>query len=90
MLSALLQTIANLGLDGGVINRAFNVVLEAVRNGSLSSVGGVGDVFSSVFSLFSGVTAGEAGSLVGALLAGVMEMLSNVNSSSVLSVITGA
>ena len=90
MLSALLQTIANLGLDDGVINAAFNAVLEAVRSGDLSAVRGEGGLFSSAFSLLTGVTAGEAGSVAGALLAGVMQLLSNVNASSVFSVITGA
>ena len=90
MLSALLQTVANLGLDGSVINAAFNAVLEAVRGGDLSSVEGAGGLLSGLFSLVNGVTAGEAGSLAAALLIGVLRMLQSVGASSVFSVITGA
>ena len=90
MLSALLQTIANLGLDGSAINAAFNAVFNAVRAGDLSSVQRAGGLLSGLFSLVNGVSAGEAGSLAGALLVSVMRMLQSVGASSVFSVITGA
>ena len=83
MLSALLQTIANLGLDGGVISNAFDNVLNAVRAGKLKGPSGF-------FSALTGVSGGEAGSLVGALLKSVLRLLSGVTASSVFSSITGA
>lgn len=89
MLSALLQTIANLGLDGGAINSAFSAVFDAVKAGDLSAVEGVGGLVSGLFSLFTGVSAGEAGSVAGAILMGVVDMLRSVSASSIFSAITG-
>lgn len=89
MLSALLQTIANLGFDVSAVNRAFNEILEAVNAGQTQLLDGVSDLFGGVFAFLPGHS--EAiGSVAGALLSSVLDLFAAAGNSSVLHMITGA
>lgn len=89
MLSALLQTVANLGLDVSAIDRAFNEIFHAVSSGNTELLGGLKTLFGGAFSLFSGKTGGT-GAVAAALLSSVLDMLANAGASSILRTITGA
>lgn len=89
MLSALLQTIANLGFDVSVINRAFNEIFHAISSGHTELLGGLKSLFGGAFSLFPGGTDGWS-SVAAALLNSVIDLLANAGSSSILRTITGA
>ena len=90
MLNTLIQTIANLGFDSQAITDAFNSVIETLRNGDMSSVRGVSDVFTGIIAALTGTTAGDINAMISSLTDSVIAILSDDATSSVLSIITGA
>ena len=89
MLSALLQTIANLGFDVSAINRAFNEIFHAVTSGQTELLGDLRNLLGGAFPLLSGNTAGLS-SIAGALLNSILDLLSNAGTSTIIRTITGA
>ena len=90
MLNALLQTIANLGLDASAVNAAFNQALAAIRGGDTTSLAGLGNIFTGVISAFTGASAADISAVLSTLITSVIEMLGNSTTSAFLSNITGA
>lgn len=90
MLNALLQTIANLGLDASKISETFNAILATIAGGDLSSVNGLGDILTGILSVFTGVSSGDITTILQSLITSVVEVLSNDTVSGLLSSITGA
>lgn len=90
MLNTLIQTIANLGFDSEAISTAFNNVIETLRNGDLSSIQGISDIFTGIIAALTGVTAGDINAILSSLITSVISILSDDATSSVLSTITGA
>ena len=90
MLSALIQTIANLGFDATVVNDAFNQVIATIEAGDTSSIAGLGEIFTNIISIFSGVSAADVSTVISSMIASVVDILSSDSTSSVLSAITGA
>lgn len=90
MLNALLQTIANLGLDASAVNAAFNQALAAIRGGDATSLSGLGNMFTGVISAFTGASAADISTVLSTLVMSVIELLGNNTTSAFLSNITGA
>ena len=90
MLNTLIQTIANLGFDSQAITDAFNGVINTIRNGDISSVQGISDVFTGVLASLTGVTAGDISAVISSLTSSIVAILSDDATGSVLSIITGA
>ncbi len=90
MLQALLQTIANLGLDSETVNQTFNNILSTIRSGDTSSVDGVMGVFRGLLSVVTGVDATDVSMIVASVVTSMLQVLSNAGASNVLSTITGA
>ncbi len=90
MLQALLQTIANLGLDSQTVNNTFNNILNTIRGGDTSSVDGVMGIFRGLITAMTGVDATDASNIVASVVTGMLQVLSNAGASNVLSTITGA
>lgn len=90
MLNALLQTIANLGFDASAINNAFNQALTAIRGGDVSSLSGLGSIFTGIISAFTGASISDVSTVLSTLVASVIEILGNDTTSAILSNITGA
>ena len=90
MLNTLIQTIANLGFDSQAITDAFNGVINTIRNGDISSVQGISDVFTGVLASLAGVTAGDISAVISSLTSSIVAILSDDATGSVLSIITGA
>lgn len=90
MLSALLQTIANLGFDASAVSNAFNAIIATVQNGDVSSLEGLSGIFTGILSVITGLSAADISTVISSLVSSVIEVLSNDAASSVLSTITGA
>lgn len=90
MLQALLQTLSNLGFDSGSVNNSFNEVLNTIRSGDMSSLDGIFGVFNGVISAVTGLDAADVSMIIASLITGIVEVLSNVGGSGLLSTITGA
>lgn len=90
MLNTLIQTIANLGFDAESITTAFNNVIETIRNGDVSSVQGLSDVFTGIIAALTGASAADINAILSSLITSVIAILSDDTTSSVLSTITGA
>ena len=90
MLSALLQTIANLGFDASAISNAFNAIISTVQSGDMSSLNGIAGVFTGILSVVTGLSSAHITTVITSLVSSVIEMLSNDSAASVLSTITGA
>ena len=90
MLSALLQTIANLGFDAQAVSNAFNSIVDAVKTGDTSSLQGLVGIFKGIVAAVTGASTADVSLALSSLITSVIEMLSNPNSSTVLSTITGA
>lgn len=90
MLSALLQTIANLGFDASAISNAFNAIIATVQTGDASSLEGLTGIFTGILSVITGLSAADISTVITSLVSSVIEVLSNDAASSVLSTITGA
>ncbi|MBR5410176.1 MAG: hypothetical protein IK104_05845 [Clostridia bacterium] len=90
MLSALLQTIANLGFDAQAVNAAFQSAMDSIENGDTSSLQGLVGIFKGVIAAVTGADAADIGLVLNSLATSVIDLLSNPNSSAVLSTITGA
>ncbi len=90
MLSALLQTIANLGFDASAISNAFNAIISTVQAGDTSSLSGIAGIFTGILSVVTGLSAADITTVISSLISSVVEMLSNDSAASVLSTITGA
>lgn len=90
MLSALLQTIANLGFDASAITNAFNSIIATVQGGDTSSLEGLTGIFTGILSVITGLSAADITTVISSLVSSVIELLSNDAASSVLSTITGA
>jgi len=90
MLNTLIQTIANLGFDSEAISAAFNNVIETLRNGDLSSLQGIADIFTGIIAALTGVTIGDINAILSSLITSIISILSDDATSSVLSTITGA
>lgn len=90
MLNALLQTIANLGFDGSAINDAFNSVLSTIRAGDLSSLSGIGNIFTGIISAFTGANVSDVSTILSTLINSMVEILGNASTTALLSNITGA
>ena len=90
MIQALLQTIANLGIDAEAINKAFNSIINTIKTGDLSSIEGLMGVFRGVISAITGTSATDISMVSTALVTSVLEVLSSAGTSGVLSNITGA
>ena len=90
MLNTLIQTIANLGFDANAITVAFNNVIETIRNGDMSSMKGISDVFTGIIAALTGATAADISAILSSLINSVVAILSDDATSSVLSTITGA
>ncbi len=90
MLNTLIQTIANLGFDSEAISAAFNNVIETIRNGDLSSMQGISDIFTGIIAALTGATAGDINAILSSLITSIISILSDDATSSVLSTITGA
>lgn len=89
MLNALLQTIANLGMDGTAINDAFNRALATIRGGDATSLSGLGSIFTNLISIFTGASSTDVSTVLAALITSVIEMLGSDATTAVLSNITG-
>ena len=76
MLSALLQTIANLGFYASAITDAFNAVLGTISQGDVSTLGGLGGIFSGIISVFTGIDASDVSAVITTLVESVTQMLS--------------
>ena len=90
MLNTLIQTIANLGFDANAITVAFNNVIETIRNGDMSSMKGISDIFTGIIAALTGATAADISAILSSLINSVVAILSDDATSSVLSTITGA
>lgn len=90
MLSALLQTIANLGFDASAITNAFNSIIATVQAGDTGSLEGLNGIFTGILSVITGLSAADITTVISSLISSVIEVLSNDAASSVLSTITGA
>lgn len=90
MLNTLIQTIANLGFDANAITEAFNGVIETIRNGDMSSIQGISDIFTGIIAALTGATAGDISAIISSLVSSVIAILSDDATGSVLSIITGA
>lgn len=90
MLSALLQTIANLGFDASAISSAFNAIVATVQGGDMTSLDGLTGIFTGILSVITGLSAADITTVITSLVSSVIELLSNDAASSVLSTITGA
>ncbi len=90
MLNTLIQTIANLGFDAEAITTAFNNVIETIRNGDMSSMQGISDIFTGIISALTGASAADINAILSSLITSVIAILSDDTTSSVLSTITGA
>lgn len=90
MLNTLIQTIANLGFDENAITSAFNRVIEAIQQGDTSSLSGIMDIFTGVVSGFTGLDAADISAVISSLISGVVAILSDESTNSILSTITGA
>ena len=77
MLNALIQTVANLGFDASAITKALINVFETIQNGDLSSMQGIGDLFSGLISAVTGISSGDISALFPALLDAITAMLSD-------------
>ena len=77
MLNALIQTVANLGFDSSAITKALINVFETIQSGDLSSLQGVADLFTGLISAVTGISAGDIGALLPALLDAITAMLSD-------------
>lgn len=89
MLAELLQTIANLGFDVSVINRAFNEIFHAVNSGQTEVISSLRSVFNGVLPALSN-TSDAWHTIAAALMNSVLDLLAHAGSSSVLHMITGA
>lgn len=90
MLNTLIQTIANLGFDAEAITTAFNNVIDTIRNGDMSSIQGLSDIFTGIISALTGASAADINAILSSLITSVIAILSDDVTSSVLSTITGA
>lgn len=90
MLSALLQTIANLGMDITKVNETFNAILATIAAGDTSSLNGLGDIMTGIISVFTGVTTTDISSILQSLIQSVAEVLSNDTTSTLLSTLSGS
>lgn len=90
MLNTLIQTIANLGFDAQAITTAFNNVIETIRNGDVSSMQGISDIFTGIISALTGASTADINAILSSLITSVIAILSDDVTSSVLSTITGA
>ncbi len=90
MLNTLIQTIANLGFDAEAITSAFNRVIDTIRNGDMSSIQGLSDIFTGIISALTGASAADINAILSSLITSVIAILSDDVTSSVLSTITGA
>ena len=90
MLNTLIQTIANLGFDSEAITVAFNNVIETIRNGDMSSMQGISDIFTGVIAALTGASAADINAILSSLINSVVAILSDDTTNSVLSTITGA
>lgn len=90
MLNALLQTIANLGIDATKINATFNAIISTIAGGDLSSVNGLGDIMTGIISVFTGLPTSDITTIISSLIQSVVEVIANDTTASLLSTITGA
>lgn len=90
MLSALLQTIANLGFDASAVSNAFNAIMATVQAGDTSSLEGLGGIFTGILSIITGLSSADISTVINALVSSIIELLSSDSATSVLSTITGA
>lgn len=90
MLQALLQTLANLGFSVSNLNESFNVALDTIRNGDKSTLDGVAGIFTGVVSSFTGLSDTDVAAILSSLLTSIFDMLTNGDSASLISSITGA
>lgn len=90
MLNTLIQTIANLGFDESAITSAFNRVISAIQQGDTSSLSGIMDIFTGVVSGFTGLDAADISAVISSLVSGVVAILSDDSTNSIISTITGA
>ena len=90
MLAALLQTIANLGFDAQSVSQAFNSIMEAVQTGDTGSLEGLVGIFKGILAAVTGANTADISLILSSLATSVVELLSDPNSSAVLSTITGA
>lgn len=90
MLNALLQTIANLGIDPSKINATFNAIIATIAGGDLTSVNGIGDVMAGILSVFTGLSSSDIATVVSSLIQSVVEVIANDTTSTLLTTITGA
>lgn len=90
MLSALIQTIANLGFDAAAVNAAFQSAMDSIENGDRSSLSGLVGIFKGVVAAITGADAADISLVLNSLATSIIQLLSNPNSTSVLSTITGA
>ena len=89
MLNALLQTIANLGIDGLKINETFNAIIATIANGDMSSLAGLNNIMTGVISVVSGVSSTDVTTILHSLVNSVVDVLSNDTTSALLGAITG-
>ncbi len=90
MLSALLQTIANLGFDAQAVNNAFQSIMDSIQTGDKSSLTGLVGIFKGILAAITGADAADISLILNSLATSVIGLLSNPNSTSVLTTITGA
>lgn len=90
MLSALLQTIANLGFDESAISNSFNAILATIQNGDTGSIDGLSGIFTGIISVITGLNSADISTVISSLVSSVIEMLSSDSAATVLSTITGA
>ena len=90
MLNTLIQTIANLGFDESAITSAFNRVISAIQQGDTSSLSGIMDIFTGVVSGFTGLEAADISAVISSLVSGVVAILSDDSTNSIISTIAGA
>lgn len=90
MFRALLQSMANFGFDLENITAVYNELLATIRGGDFTSLRGVADFFSGVVAAVTGVSDMDVANLFSALVASVIEVLANSDTSRIVSAITGA
>lgn len=90
MLSALIQTIANLGFDSQAVTDTFNQIIATIQNGDTTSLEGLTGILSGILSVFTGVGAADISAVISSLVSSVVEVLSSDTTSSLLSTMTGA
>ena len=90
MLNTLIQTIANLGFDAEAITTAFNNVIDTIRNGDMSSIQGLSDIFTGIISALTGASAADINAILSSLITSVIAIHSDDVTCAVLSTITGA